>query len=63
MPETFCTDHWRCRFLSPQPCQTVRHGQIIDLLGRVEAAGLDFIKCENLCLFDGKPGFALGQGQ
>ena len=63
MPETFCTDHWRCRFLSPQPCQTVRHDQIIDLLGRVEAAGLDFIKCENLCLFDGKPGFALGQGQ
>jgi len=60
MPETFCTDHWRCRFLSPQP---ICHGQIIGLLERVEAAGLDFIKCENLCNFDGKPGFALGQGQ
>ncbi len=63
LPETFCTDHWRCRFLSPQPGQAIRHGHIIQLLSRVEAAGLDFIKCENLCLFDGKPGFALGQGQ
>lgn len=63
MPETFCTDHWRCRFLSPQPDQSIRHAQIIALLGRIAAAGLDFIKCENLCLFDGKPGFALGQGQ
>ena len=60
MPETFCTDHWRCRFMSPEP---IRHAQIIGLLGRIEAAGLDFIKCENLCNFDGKPGFALGQGQ
>ena len=60
MPETFCTDHWRCRFMSPEP---IRHAQIIGLLGRVEAAGLDFIKCENLCNFDGEPGFALGQGQ
>jgi len=60
MPETFCTDHWRCRFLSPEP---IVHSQIITLLGRVTAAGLDFIKCENLCLFDGEPGFALGQGQ
>ena len=63
VPETFCTDHWRCRFLSPQPGLPIRHGHIIGLLGRVEAAGLDFIKCENLCNFDGKPGFALGQGQ
>ena len=63
VPETFCTDHWRCRFLSPQAGQTITHAQIIALLGRIADAGLDFIKCENLCNFDGKPGFALGQGQ
>ena len=63
MPETFCTDHWRCRFQSPHPDQPIRHADILTLLGRVEATGLDFIKCENLCLFDGQPGFALGQGQ
>ena len=63
MPETFCTDHWRCRFLSPESSRPIRHEDIIALLGRIDAAGLDFIKCENLCNFDGEPGFALGQGQ
>jgi len=62
LPETFCTDHWRSRFLSPSG-KIVTHTQIISLLERIEATGLDFIKCENLCNFDGQPGFALGQGQ
>jgi len=30
---------------------------------RVEAAGLDFIKIENLCTFDGQAGYSLSQGQ
>jgi len=63
LPETFCTDHWRCRFLSPLGVQKITHAQIIGLLTRISAVGLDFIKCENLCNFDGQPGFALGQGQ
>lgn len=58
--ETFCTDHWRCRF---QNGSSVTHHDILDLLGRVAACGLDFIKTENLCTFDGKPGYSLGQGQ
>lgn len=60
LPETFCTDHWRCRFQSEQP---ITHGDILSLLAGLEVAGLDFIKTENLCRFDGVPGFALGQGQ
>jgi isocitrate dehydrogenase len=59
-PETFCTDHWRCRFQSPTP---ITNGKILELLGRIHAAGFDFIKTENLCTFDGKPGYSLGQGQ
>jgi isocitrate dehydrogenase len=62
-PETFCTDHWRCRFVSPQNGKTIAHRDIIGLLERVEGSGLDFIKTENLCNFDGKPGYSLGQGQ
>ncbi len=62
MPETFCTDHWRCRFMA-EGDDTITHGHIIRLLERVHAAGFDFIKSENLCNFDGEPGFALGQGQ
>jgi isocitrate dehydrogenase len=63
VPETFYTDHWRCRFLAPQEGTPVSHSQIIALLQRVDAAGLDFIKTENLCTFDGKPGYSLDQGQ
>ena len=59
-PETFCTDHWRCRFLG---AKAVAHEEIVRLLLRVSGARLDFIKTENLCTFDGAPGYSLGQGQ
>jgi len=59
-PETFCTDHWRCRFLSRTP---VSHADLLSLMTRVANAGLDFIKTENLCTFDGEAGYTLGQGQ
>lgn len=63
LPETFCTDHWRCRFMRTAEQSAIRHEDILALLQRITAAGLDFIKCENLCNFDGEPGFTLGQGQ
>lgn len=64
MPETFCTNHWRCRFLSPdKENPIVTHQQVIALLDRIAKAGYDFIKTEHLCNFDGKPGYSLGQGQ
>jgi isocitrate dehydrogenase len=61
-PETFCTDHWRCRFLAENGGE-VSHAQIIGLLQRVADAGLDFIKTENLCTFDGEKGYSMGQGE
>nr|WP_241494621.1 hypothetical protein [Bacillus coahuilensis] len=42
---------------------TVTNGDIIGLLSRIEDAGLDFIKTENLYRFDGERGYSLGQGQ
>jgi isocitrate dehydrogenase len=62
MPETFCTDHWRCRFENPEG-KAIAHADIIELLANVNKAGFDFIKTENLCLFDGKKGYTLAQGQ
>jgi isocitrate dehydrogenase len=64
--ETFCTDHWRCRFIGVNEAGTecfVTHTQIVDLLHNLLSDGLDFIKTEHLCNFDGQPGYALGQGQ
>jgi isocitrate dehydrogenase len=62
LPETFCTDHWRCRF-KRQGTEAATHDQVIALLQRFSQAGLDFIKTEHLCEFDGEPGFSLAQGQ
>src|SRR3989441_678014 len=61
--ETFCSDHWRCRFMSQNEGATITHQQIIDLLGQVAAGGFDFIKTENLCNFDGERGYSLDQGE
>jgi isocitrate dehydrogenase len=60
--ETFCSDHWRCRFLSESSNGTVTHRQIVNLLERVARAGYDFIKTENLYTFDGERGYSLDQG-
>lgn len=62
LPETFCTDHWRCRFV-PAGAGSIDHEAILALLGRLAAAGVDFIKTENLYTFDGQPGYSLGQGE
>lgn len=62
-PETFCTDHWRCRFQMAEEKGKCTPGAIRNLLERIERAGLFWIKLENLYTFDGKPGFSLGQGQ
>lgn len=60
--ETFCTDHWRCRFSTPTH-QQISHADIIELLKALTDRGIDVIKTENLCTFDGERGYALGQGQ
>ena len=62
-PETFCTDHWRCRFVSSKDGESVTQQQIIDLLQRVHDHSFDIIKTEQLYTFDGEPGYSLGQGQ
>jgi isocitrate dehydrogenase len=63
LPETLCTDHWRCRFMPADAAATVSHSDVVNLLGTLAAAGFDFIKTEHLCTFDGVPGYSLGQGQ
>jgi len=60
--ETFCTDHWRCRF-KHRTGGVISKEHIIQLLDNANGAGIDIIKTENLYAFDGKPAFSLGQGQ
>lgn len=60
--ETFCTDHWRCRFKSDNGGEITK-ADIVNLLSNSISAGIDSIKTENLYTFDGKAGYSLGQGQ
>ena len=60
--ETFCTDHWRCRFKNPNG-GLIEKSQILSILNNTLTLGVDYIKTENLYNFDGKAGFSLGQGQ
>jgi isocitrate dehydrogenase len=61
-PETFCTDHWRCRF-KPTEGFSMRKSDIIALLLKSEEHHIDTIKTENLYSFDGVEAYSLGQGQ
>ncbi len=73
-PETFCTDHWRCRFVAQgsrlmpsgngmQAAVPVEYTEITGLLERLAEAGLNFIKIENLYSFNGERAYSLGQGE
>jgi isocitrate dehydrogenase len=62
LPETFCTDHWRCRFEAKAGKQLTK-AMVAELLMRLAQGGVDFVKTEHLFTFDGKPGYSLGQGE
>ncbi|MCE2937481.1 MAG: NADP-dependent isocitrate dehydrogenase [Cyclobacteriaceae bacterium] len=61
-PETFCTDHWRCRFKNAE-LKPSTYSDAMSIMKQVHDAGLEIIKTENLYTFNGEPGFTLGQGQ
>ena len=63
MIETFCTDHWRCRFMAIRHGETVKPAQVLSVLQRVSEAGYDYIKTENLYNFDGKAGYSSIPGE
>lgn len=60
--ETFTSDHWRLQYM-PDDGNTVSHKQIVALLDGIASTGLDFVKVETLCTFDGQIGYSLAQGE
>jgi isocitrate dehydrogenase len=71
LKETYCTDHWRCRFVSSDAeieigkpvYKVVEYEQVVELLSKLYHSGFDVIKTENLYEFNSKRGFSLGQGE
>jgi isocitrate dehydrogenase len=56
-PESFLVDQFRCRFLS-DGYAPLSGAQVIALQTRINDAGFDITKTENLVTFDGKPGYS-----
>lgn len=62
MKETFCTDHWRCRFKATDAVG-VDSREVLEIMTKVLDSGVDVIKTENLYEFNGTAAYSLGQGQ
>jgi isocitrate dehydrogenase len=62
LKQTLCTDHWRCRFLASADGRATS-AAIAGLLLRLDAAGIDTVKTENLYTFDGAAGYSQAQGE
>jgi isocitrate dehydrogenase len=60
-PETFCTDHWRCRFAASGA--SMEKKDIVALMQKAIDQSMDVIKTENLYKFNGVNAFSAGQGQ
>jgi len=60
--ETFCTDHWRCRFQAKEGKEFSKD-EIHALMHNSLGADVDIIKTENLYHLNVKRSFSLGQGQ
>lgn len=69
---TFCSDHWRCRFVSESSVMvgedmvkavpiTPKH--VHQLLQKLTEVGFDCVKTENLYFIDGKRAYSLAQGE
>lgn len=71
LDETYCTDHWRCRFVAMDAnikgatptYECIEFEQVVALLSKLHLQGFQVIKTENLYEFDGKRAFSLGQGE
>lgn len=60
VPGMSLTDQYNCRFKAKG---ALTHADLAALTTRIAAAGIEFIKTENLYDFDGKPSYTLGQGE
>ena len=57
-PETFCTDHWRCRFLKTATKATLEPKDLIFLMERFVSEKIEIIKTENLYSFSGQANYS-----
>lgn len=57
------TDEYNLRFVPTNTEKVITHGNIVKLLQNLNSANIDFVRINNLYLFDDKLGFSLAQGE
>ena len=62
-PETFLTDHWRCRYYATKQGDIITNGDITAMMNAISDAGIEVIKTENLYMLQGERAYSLGQGE
>jgi len=63
-PETFLTDHWRCRYYATNQGDILNNGNITQMMNIItELDGIEVIKTENLYKLEGELAYSLGQGE
>jgi isocitrate dehydrogenase len=61
MPETFCSESYRCRYLATGGALAPQ--QVAALLHRLADGNVNVVKAEYLRNYDGQAGYTLAQGQ
>lgn len=60
---TVMSDEWNLRFIAKSKEKTTTNLEIIKLLNKLTNGDLDFVRTNNLYIFDDKLGFSLAQGE
>ena len=62
-PETSCVDNYRLRFMALAKGGSVSRREISGLIQKLADAEIDFVQTENLCTFEGLPGYTVAQDE
>lgn len=63
MPETLCSDCWRCRFAREDKEHPLAYQQVIDLLNAMTEKKLDITQVQSLYLIDDKRSFSASEDE
>lgn len=62
IPETFCVEQWRCRFVHKSKNDIISLHEVTTLMDLLSKSEYDIIKVENLYTYDGIPGYSSADG-
>ena len=63
IPETICSDCWRCRFARESKEKPISYQQVVDLLQAITQNKFEISQVQSLYLFDGQKGFTAAQDE